>query len=186
MSADKPELRNRFDQLRAGLSEDERRRAVVPAVDRLLALPELESARTILVCLAFGGELDTEPLIAEWTASGRVVAAPRAVPGTRRMTVHPLPCDLQTLRFGLRQPTAGAPEIDPDELDVAVVAGLAFDLHGVRLGYGSGYFDRFLAGRTSLVKVGWCFDLQLVDELPRESHDVPMDLVVTERRTLRR
>lgn len=186
MSSGKPILRDRFHRLRAGLAEDERRRAVAPAVERLLALPEVESAETLLVCMAFADELGTEPLIAALRAAGRVVTAPRAVPGTRRMTVHPLPCALRTLRFGLRQPAAGEPEIDPGELDVAVVAGLAFDLHGVRLGYGSGYFDRFLAGREDLLKIGWCFDVQLVDELPREPHDVPMDLVVTERRVARR
>jgi 5-formyltetrahydrofolate cyclo-ligase len=107
---------------------------------------------------------------------------PRAEPRDRQLHLHRYPCELVTLGFGLRQPRRDAPELSPAEvegtIDAAVVLGLGFDRRGYRLGYGSGYFDRFLAGRD-LMTIGLAFDEQLVDRLPTESHDVPMRLVVT-------
>jgi 5-formyltetrahydrofolate cyclo-ligase len=93
-----------------------------------------------------------------------------------------------TLEFGLRQPKRGEPELAPKDvdatLDVGVVLGLGFDRRGYRLGYGSGYFDRFLAGRE-LTTIGLAFDEQIVDRLPEEPHDVPLRLVVTPSATIR-
>lgn len=107
---------------------------------------------------------------------------PRAEPRDRQLHLHRYPCALVTLGFGLRQPRRDAPELPPAEvdgsIDAAVVLGLGFDRRGYRLGYGSGYFDRFLAGRE-LTTIGLAFDEQLVDRLPAEAHDVPMRLVVT-------
>jgi len=107
---------------------------------------------------------------------------PRADPRDRQIHVHRYPCALATLEFGLRQPRRGEPELPVAEidraLDVAIVLGLGFDRGGFRLGYGSGYFDRFLAGRE-LTTIGLAFDEQLVDRLSVEPHDVPMRLVVT-------
>jgi 5-formyltetrahydrofolate cyclo-ligase len=81
----------------------------------------------------------------------------------------------------LRQPSSDAAELAADEIDrridVALVAGLAFDRRGYRLGHGAGYFDRFLSGRP-FAAVGLAFDEQMVDELPVEAHDVAMDVVV--------
>jgi 5-formyltetrahydrofolate cyclo-ligase len=107
---------------------------------------------------------------------------PRADARDRQLHLHRYPCELVTLAFGLRQPRRGAPELPPTQidrtLDAVIVLGLGFDRRGFRLGYGSGYFDRFLAGRE-LLTIGLAFDEQLVDRLPVEAHDVPMRLVVT-------
>lgn len=152
------------------------------AVERLLALPELAAARRLFTCLSFGDEIDTWPLVDAWLAAGRELVVPRAEPRDRQLHLHRYPCELVTLGFGLRQPPRDAPELPPAEvdgtIDAAVVLGLGFDRRGYRLGYGSGYFDRFLAGRE-LTTIGLAFDEQLVDRLPAEPHDVPMRLVVT-------
>lgn len=109
---------------------------------------------------------------------------PRAERGPTRLAVCPYPCSLVTLSFGLRQPARSVPELPAEAidrgLDVAIVAGLGFDRRGYRLGYGSGYFDRFLAGRP-FPALGLAFDRQVVDRLPVEAHDVPMRAVITER-----
>lgn len=152
-------------------------------MEHLLVQPELGSARTVFTCLSFGDELDTWPLVERLLESGREVYVPRAERNPTRLAVCRYPCPLVTLRFGLRQPARSVPELAAEEvdalLDVALVAGLGFDRRGYRLGYGSGYFDRFLAAR-SFPALGLAFDCQIVERLPVETHDVPMRAVVTE------
>lgn len=150
-----------------------------------MALPELRVARRVASCLSFGPELDTARLIELLRADGRHVLVPRAQASDRTLHFHRWPCELETLSFGLRQPRRDEPEVAPEEIDAVLVLGLAFDRRGYRLGYGAGYFDRFLAGRR-LLSIGIAHDLQLLHELPAEPHDVPMSIVVTPSIVVRR
>jgi len=156
--------------------------------EAVLRLPEVVGARGVLVCLSFGSEIDTWPLTDHILGSGRRVFVPRADPRDRQLHVHPYPCPLRTLSFGLSQPPRGTPELaDPEihrSVDVALVLGLAFDRRGYRLGHGSGYFDRFLS-RHRVFSVGLTPSELLFDALPVESHDLPMSVLVTEREVVR-
>ena len=155
--------------------------------DRVLALPEMERASDVFLCLSFGGEIDTWRLADGLRDLGKRIYVPRAVLRDHSLHVHAFPCRLETLPIGLRQPAADDSELANDDiegtLDIALVLGLAFDPRGVRLGHGSGFFDRFLA-RYPLQTVGLAYDEQIVEELPRETHDVPMGRVVTPSRVL--
>jgi 5-formyltetrahydrofolate cyclo-ligase len=96
--------------------------------------------------------------------------------------------DLSSLKkgkFGIMEPRATGKALMPEEADVLVVPGVAFDLNGHRIGYGKGYYDKTLhrlEGRGKLV--GLCYDFQLVDEILAEAHDVKMDLIITEKRVV--
>lgn len=179
----KDELRRRLSARLEAASAEQRRSAGAAARARLLDHPAIRPARSILVCLSFGSELDTAPLVERWTAEGRRLFVPRADPRDRMIHVHPWPSPLVELSFGLRQPPRGAPEVAaeaiPATLDAAIVLGLGFDRRGFRLGYGSGYFDRFLAAHP-VTAVGLAYGFQLLDRLPAEAHDVPMSVVVTD------
>jgi len=156
--------------------------------ERALAQPELARARGVLACLSFGAEIDTWRLVERLLAEGRAVYVPRADPRDGRLHVHPWPCPLETLTFGLRQPPRGAPELAEEEVDAALdavlVLGLGFDRRGIRLGHGRGYFDRFFA-RHPVAGIGLAFEEQLVDRLPAEPHDLPMRVVVGARTLVR-
>lgn len=177
------EMRQRLASF-ASRDGDAARAAARRVADRVMTLPEIVQARGVLTCLSFGPELDTWALAERLSASGRRVYVPRADPADRTLHVHPWPCDLQTLSFGLRQPSRGTPELTEPEIDAQVdavlVLGLAFDRRGFRLGYGAGYFDRFLAGRD-VAAIGLGYELQIVPAVPVEGHDVAMGRVVTER-----
>lgn len=151
--------------------------------ERLLSLPEIANARRIFTCLSFGAEIDTWRLAERLLASGRELFVPRADPRDGRLHVHPYPCPLRTLTFGLQQPPRGTPEIPESDIngtiDAVLVLGLGFDRRGFRLGYGSGYFDRFLA-RRPFPAIGLAYSVQLLDEVPNEAHDIPMAAIVTE------
>jgi 5-formyltetrahydrofolate cyclo-ligase len=183
IAAEKARLRREILEARAGTTETGRRRAAEEAHECLLALPEVASARRVFTCLSFGTELDTWILIDRLLAEGREIYVPRAERATGLLHLHRYPCALRTLSFGLRQPARGEPELPPqaidETIDVALVLGVAFDRRGIRLGYGSGFFDRFLAGRP-FPTVGLTFAAQLVERLPAAPHDVPMRLLVSE------
>jgi len=186
--ATKAQLRADLERRLAALPPDRAAAAAARVADRVLALPEVAAARGVLACLSFGIELDTWPMVERLQTPSRRLYVPRADPRDRQLHVHPYPCELCTLSFGLRQPPPGAPEVPAsavdEEVDAILVLGLGFDDRGFRLGHGGGYFDRFLAGRT-VPAIGLAFEMQVVDRVPDEPHDVPMSVLVTERRVRR-
>ena len=186
IAAAKADLRTRFRALLE--ARDDRPAASDTIADRVLQRLEVAAAGNVFTCLSFGTEVDTWPLVDRLIALGKTVWVPRAAKDATELTVHRYPCDLETLSFGLKQPVAGTPALPPGAIDtafdVAIVSGLAYDEHGYRLGYGRGYFDRFLAGRQ-LTSIGLAFDIQVVDSLPRSDHDMPVSIVLTESRTIR-
>lgn len=180
----KRQLRVSLQQRLAQASPKQAQMASRQIADRLLELPEVaQGTRGILTCLSFGNEVDTWDLVQRLLALGRSVYVPRADSKDAQLHVHRYPCNLRTLSFGLQQPprdTPELPQLDIDhQIDVVLVLGLGFDRRGYRLGYGSGYFDRFLA-HHKIPAIGLAFDLQLVDALPVEPHDIAMTAVVTE------
>jgi 5-formyltetrahydrofolate cyclo-ligase len=182
-SSGKTALRRQFIESPALFDSASAQHAANAVVERLLTLPEVARSGRILTCLSFHNEIDTWGLIDRILAAGCEVYVPRADPRDRQLHVHRYPCDLHELRFGMKQPPRGTPELDAsainETIDVAVALGLAFDRRGYRLGFGTGYFDRFLAGRP-FPAIGMCYHAQLVDRIPEEPHDVPMAAVVTE------
>ena len=198
VTREKAALRRELAARLAALDPGARARSAAAAGERLLALPEVAGARRIFTCLAFGDELDTWGLVDTWLASGREVYIPRADRRDGQIHVHRYPCALRTLAFGLRQPpdprrgdppSTQIPDAEIDTtLDVAVVLGLGFDRRGYRLGYGSGYFDRFLRGGGAgrpFPAVGLAFETQLLERLPVAPHDVPMSVIVSAREVTR-
>lgn len=189
-SREKKELRTELRRRLAGLTEDQRRAAEQRIARRVLDLPEIQRAQGVLSCLSFGSEVDTWSLVEGLMEAGKALYVPRADAGDPRLHIHLWPCRLTTLEMGLRQPPAGEPEVPfeaiDDQIDVAIVLGLGFERRrGFRLGYGGGYFDRFLGEHPKLLSVALAFECQLADRLPVEPHDVPMGRVVTEERVLR-
>lgn len=132
--------------------------------------------RAFRIC-AFWPLADEPCLLSPWPA-GREVALPRVEGGEMRMFFARGPEELVRGAFGVMEPPGGANAASPTGFDLILVPGLAFDRSGGRLGRGRGYYDRFLAAASGL-KAGVCFDDQLVGDVPREAHDVAMDVLVT-------
>ena len=84
-------------------------------------------------------------------------------------------------KFGILEPIE-AMKIAYKNIDLVLVPGIAFDKEGHRIGYGFGYYDKFLKKVPKAIKIGLCFDFQIVNKIPREEHDAPVDLIVTEER----
>jgi 5-formyltetrahydrofolate cyclo-ligase len=167
------------------LSPAERAAKSAAIAERLLALPELRSAGTVMLFVSFGSEVDTAPILDLLATEGRKIVLPRVQEGE----VVPVPWDPgQTLApapFGAGEPP-GDP-VDPGEIDVVVTPGLAFDRRGNRTGYGGGYYDRlFRRMRPDVPKVAVAFSLQIVDAVPTGRGDRRVHVVVTEDEVIRR
>ena len=175
--------------IRAGRHEGEvRRDHSLRACERLQALDVASDARTIMLYLSLPDEVDTHPLARWCISSGRTCCVP--VVDWDHATMAPSRVDrldedaFVTGPHGVRVPRAPAP-VSPAALDLVVVPGLAFDEQGWRLGQGGGHYDRFLSELPeTCATIGLSFDDRVVTSLPHETHDVPMDLVVTEARVL--
>ena len=141
---------------------------------QVAALPQYAAATTVMAFVGVKGEPDTDSLFARLAADGKTLVLPRMVD---RVLEPALVGDgLVAAPFGLREPTGVS--VDPTTIDLVIVPGLAFTSSGHRLGYGGGNYDRFLP-QTRAATVGVCFSEQLVDAVPLEPHDLPVDVVVT-------
>ncbi len=129
------------------------------------------------VYLSFSSEAPTDKLIESLLARGKSVYCPR-VEG-REMAAALFSDDFALSPYGIREPVEKA---YTGGLDIAVLPLLAVDERGNRLGYGGGYYDRFLRARPEILRVAYCFDFQLVREVPREAWDERADLIVTDKR----
>lgn len=173
---------------RDSLSPEERARLSLSVCERAWRLPELADAAVLLLFASFGSELDTAPLIDWALGRGQVVALPRVL-GPRSMTafrVRDPQADLVAGTWGIREPREGLEEVPPGAIDTVVVPGACFTEDGERCGYGGGFYDSYLPRtRPSTARVALAFEAQLVDDLPAEPHDLPVDVIVTERRVVR-
>ena len=131
--------------------------------------------------MAKGKEVSLSKAIGKSFIKGKRVYLPKTWIKERRLTFHRVYSfsDLVPGPFGLLEPNPKNEETDLSSLEVIFIPGLAFDVKGYRLGYGGGFYDRVLR-ETSALKVGVCYSFQLVESLPVEPHDVPVDLILTE------
>lgn len=161
----------------------------IEACEFLLSLDEMKEARTILVYVSKGNELSTHELI-QWllVQPERRVCVPAFEEKRQRYFASELKDfsrDLEIGTFGILEPRAEAERpVEWSEIKVAIVPALAFDRAGNRLGRGGGHFDAMLP-LIGGVKIGLVFDCQIVEAVPTDPHDVPVDIVVTEERIIR-
>ncbi len=179
----KSRLRRRLRRARMSLSASERSRAEDLVAARALGvLADLDGP--IALYAAHGSELSVARLAVLLINAGRVLAYPRV--GASGLTFHR--CGPEALTAGYRgilEPPAAAAELELSQLSAVVVPGVGFDVSGGRLGQGGGFYDRALAASVGL-RLGVCFDVQVTDApVPREPHDVNVDVVVTEHRVAR-
>ncbi|MGI6567781.1 MAG: 5-formyltetrahydrofolate cyclo-ligase [Firmicutes bacterium] len=180
-------IREKVLAARDRLTEDERHRLSLKIRDRFFALPQVAAAQQIALFLAFGSEVDTWLFLDQALALGKDVAAPVTLPKAKELAFYPIRSrdEARQGHWGIYEPRREGEPIPPGRVDIVVVPGAVFDKRGCRIGYGGGYYDRFLGCKAlGAWKVGICFDLQLLDEVPRAEHDVPVDVVLTETRTV--
>lgn len=180
ITAEKARLRRQALDWLATLSSQARIAGDEALFRRFLALPQIESVRTVLLYHGMDTEPDTVRLLPPLWDIGKQVCLPRCLPGNQ-MEARLVQRDSTLVRhpYGMLEPGPDCPLIPPDQIDLVLVPGLAFDRSGGRLGRGGGYYDRWLAGFSG-VTAALCRDGLLMEAIPRLPHDLGVDLVITE------
>ena len=174
----KKSLRKKMKELRSAAKDRAERDERI--FERLFSLSDFLAAERYFLYRSFQSEADTERIARELLHRGKTIFYPR-VKGETIELVRYVGQDFVFNRYGIGEPVGKAEKIRPQ---VCVVPMLAADRHGNRLGYGGGYYDRFFAENGDVLKIGICYDFQIVDELPVEEQDVRMDKLVTDLRIL--
>jgi 5-formyltetrahydrofolate cyclo-ligase len=184
----KQALRARMIAARDALDEGVRAAASRAIVARIAALPSFAAARCVLVTLPFASEWDTRPLALAALASGKTLVVPRVNNASRMLDLHvvaDIERDVTPGYRGIPEPLPALPQIAAAAIDWVVVPGVAFGPEGSRLGYGGGYYDRLMITlQPAAARIAGAFDAQIVAHIPAASHDLCVDLIVTESRIL--
>ncbi len=183
IKAEKTELRKTFGLSRAKLDREKKLDYDAEIQSRVLALREYIDTDIVFTYVSLDTEASTIGLIYAAWANGKRVAVPRCEPKTTQMEFYIINSfdDLETGQYNIPEPIAERCEKVTDfSHGLCVVPGLSFDAEGYRLGYGRGYYDRFLKqfrGKS----VGLCYSSYVKFKLPRSEYDMPVDIISTER-----
>lgn len=172
-------MRRRFIKERDTLTGRAEKSAVI--MDRLSVLSEYINARTVFCFLSFGSEVDTSVIIKDAIA-GKDLYVPKIIDKTMCIVKIDSSTVFEPGAFGIPEPTAPPSELIPD---IVIVPSVALSYGFDRLGYGAGYYDRYLSDKET-VKIAVNFDSFLIPALPHDKHDILMDIIITENRILRR
>ncbi len=175
---EKKQLRTLIRQRKGMVSEEQRRAASDAVCSRIVRHDAWQKASTIMLYNALSDEVDLSDLIKEALHEGKRVLLPVVV-GDSEMEVRLVTSAtvFSSGSFGIREPE-GEAFIDFEEIDLAIVPGMAFDAEGHRLGRGRGYYDRFLPRLKKAFLLGVCFSWQLVERVPTDAFDRRVDEVV--------
>lgn len=174
----------------------------------LKSLPEYRRSQVIFVYVSTENEVDTRHLIAEALEEGKHVAVPRCERGKPGMMeaceIHSM-SDLEPGTWGIPEPKTGCRKVEPEEIDLCVIPCISMTESGIRLGYGGGYYDRYLErirerahaqtecsrerqdhilGRISAFCAAICRQQMISDDLPAQPHDRPVDALITEKQVI--
>jgi 5-formyltetrahydrofolate cyclo-ligase len=181
----KKKLKSEIISKRELLPREELLRKSAEIKKKLFSLKEFINSQTIMFYTSIKSEVYTHDMITEALISKKV-----AIPVVDKVKDEISPSEIKDFSelsqgtFGILEPKKDfIRKILPEEIDLVIVPGIAFDIKGHRIGYGKGYYDRLLK-KTKAVKIGFAFELQIIDEVPKEAHDVPMDKIITEKRII--
>ncbi|MBP2634133.1 MAG: yqgN [Firmicutes bacterium] len=179
----KQELRKNILAVRRGMSPEEVAAGSAKLADHLCAWPVYQSAKNIMLYLAMPDEPHMDKVISHALAAGKTLCVPhmRETRGLMDAAIITNLDDLVVGQFNLLTPNPATLKLlDPSELDLIIVPGVAFDKEGRRLGMGAGYYDRFLlkAAKTELIGAAWA--AQILEKVPTDEHDRPVNYLVTE------
>ncbi len=179
--ANKKEAREILLAKRLAIPEDIKNRSDCELFKAITRLPEYINADTILLYVPFRGEPDLSGVVMLALLQRKKVALPISNTETLTLTFKQVSFK-ETLyegAYGILEPSANAKDAVITEKTLCIVPALSFDMRGYRLGYGKGYYDRFLADFPG-VSVGAVYESLLTHELPTNATDIPVDIVITE------
>ena len=146
--------------------------------EKIKALPEIKEAHTILCYYSLPDEVDTHAFVEELRTTGKTVLLPKVTgDGIMELRRYDGKDSMHIGAYGIMEPV-GSLFTNYEDIDVALIPGVAFDKGGNRLGRGKGFYDRILPSLKNARKIGVCFPFQYIASVPAEKHDIPVDQVI--------
>lgn len=157
-------------------------------ISKLYNTDYYKTAKTIMTFISFGAEVDTHDFIKHSIKNNKRIVVPITIPSTKELKLSEV-LNFDELEIGYYDILTPKAEfiryIDPSEVDLIIVPGVGFDKEGYRIGYGGGYYDRFLSKLDHITKISLAFDMQLIDNIPKEDFDIPVDYIITESKIIK-
>ncbi|SCY48557.1 5-formyltetrahydrofolate cyclo-ligase [Alkaliphilus peptidifermentans] len=148
-----------------------------------------KDAHNVMLFVSFRNEVNTYEIIQDLFLKNKRVFVPLTNPKTKELSVCEIKDyhnDLELGHFGVLEPKKEALRlVSPTILDLIIVPGLVFDERGYRIGYGAGYYDRFLSGLPQVTTVSLAFEMQMVESVPNDDYDIPVKYIITEKRFIK-
>ena len=183
----KKELRKLAKELRDSIEKE----MVIQLSDiiqkRVCNHPWFEQSKNVFIYVSTGNEVRTNYIIEKAMKMGKRVCVPRVIPRVKMeaVPINNLNDDLQMGFFNIMEPKSNLQPINEKKIDLVIVPGLMFDRKGFRIGYGGGYYDKYIALLTPSCKtIGIAFEAQIADELPVDEHDMSVMTIITENDTI--
>lgn len=184
----KADLRTLMKRRREAMSEDEREALSIRAVQRLFSLPEMTHCRIVMSYMPIRNEVDTLRFNKDILDANKQLCLPR-VRNEKDMDaffITDFKLELAQGHFNIQEPLFALEPVNPATINIIILPGLAFDTRGNRLGFGKGYYDRFIERiDEKCLKIGLAYGFQVVEGIEAEPWDRKLDLVVTEDRVYR-
>ena len=174
---DKKELRAKIRQQKRAMTEEQIVQASARLGELFVQTPQYQNAKTIYGYLPYNQEVRTVPMLEQALRDGKKVAVPKCYGDEMRFIYMD---DLSQVAPGyanIPEPIADEPVAD-DKTALVLMPGMAFTQNGDRMGYGGGFYDKFLASEPEHPTVALCYDFQMVESLPTEEYDIPVDCVL--------
>ena len=179
----KKQLKESILEKRNSLSKEEILEKSNKIKNNLFSFNQYKKAKTIMFFVSFNSEVNTHEMIKDALKSKTVV-----VPKVVNHEIEPsIIIDFESLvhgKFGVLEPIETM-RVAYKNIELVLVPGIVFDKRGHRIGYGYGYYDKFLKKVPKAFKIGLAFDFQVIDKIPKEQYDMPVDLIITEERVIK-
>ena len=155
---------------------------------RVIATKEYQRSKSIGAYYPIGSEVKTFDIIKHSIDNKKEVGLPRVIDCTKIEFFKIIEDSFEKIKFtkgkyGIFENSMSSTSID--QMDLLIIPGIAFDLQGNRIGYGKGYYDRLLSSRKAKYIIGLAYEAQVINEIPKNDHDIPVNIIITEKRTIR-
>ena len=174
---DKKELRRKIREQKRAMTEEQIVAAGIALGEKFAACDAYRNAKTIYGYLPYNQEVRTIPMLERAICEGKRVAVPKVYGDEMKFIYMDDLTQVSTGYAGIPEPIADGP-VAEDPTALVLMPGLAFDERGNRMGYGGGFYDKFLAKEPEHPTVALCYSFQMVDAIPTEDYDIPVDLVL--------
>ena len=174
---DKKTLRKKIREQKRAMTPEQIETASAKLVEMFLQTELYRDAKTIYGYLPYNQEVRTVPILEQALADGKRVAVPKVYGEEMKFLYLTDLTQVETGYAGIPEPIADGP-IGDDPSALVLMPGMAFTKEGQRIGYGGGFYDKFLAVEPDHPTIALCYDFQMVDQLPTEEFDIPVDLVL--------